>query len=78
LNDPKGVITIYPTLSSGKLTIKTSDKAWVQILDYSGKIIEAYESDGELIIDLNHPDGLYLVKVNSGVVVTTHKIKLSR
>ena len=77
LNNLKDNISIYPTLSSGKLTIKTNDKAWVQIVDYSGKMLDSYDSDGEIEIELNYPNGLYLVKVNTGVV-TTHKIILNK
>jgi len=67
-------ISVYPTLSQGKITIISPEKATIKVLDYTGKTIETYQSSGSRTINLNVSSGLYLVYVESAGETSIQKV----
>ena len=58
-------VSVYPTLSQGRVTVETLSEARIQVLDFTGKLIGTYQSSGSKTIQLNVPSGLYFVTVES-------------
>jgi hypothetical protein len=73
-----GKVSVYPTVSNGQLTIVTPDKASVKVLDISGRTLAGYSSNGNLNIDLNYANGLYIIKVDNNGKVSSHKVILKK
>mgnify|MGYP000865790119 CR=1 FL=1 len=68
--------TVYPTLSKGNLHISTATNAVVTVIDSTGRTLDNYQSSGELTINLNYPNGFYLVRVRADDT-KTHKVVLN-
>jgi hypothetical protein len=66
------------TLSNGSLNISTGTKAKVTVLDISGRTLARYSFNGNLTIDLNYADGLYIILVDNGIAVSSHKVLLKK
>jgi methionine-rich copper-binding protein CopC len=77
LQTPQQAVSVYPTLSKGSLTVKTPSAAIVKVRDLSGRILAAYSSTGNLSIDLPYENGIYLIVVENGKSVSTHKVVLN-
>jgi hypothetical protein len=71
-------VSVYPTVSKGNLTITTSGKASVKVADISGRTLASYPSNGNLNIDLNYANGIYIIAVESNGKVSTHKVILQK
>jgi hypothetical protein len=78
LNAVKASSAVYPTLSKGAVTVNTAGNATVKVVDLTGKVLEKYASTGHLPINLNYANGLYLIVVENGEGVTTHKVVLQK
>ena len=76
VNNSAGV-SIYPTLTTGKVRILTNGKSTIKILDFSGRTKDTYCSAGDLTVNMNYPNGIYLFQINSGST-STHKVMLSK
>ena len=76
VNNSAGV-SIYPTLTTGKVRILTNGKSTIKILDFSGRTKDTYSSAGDLTVNMNYPNGIYLFQINSGST-STHKVMLSK
>jgi beta-galactosidase len=59
---------IYPVPAKGNITVSTSEKATVILMDLSGKVLATYLSDGNVTIDLNYPEGVYIIRVDTGKI----------
>jgi hypothetical protein len=70
-------VSVYPTLSKGSLTVKTPGAATVKVRDLSGRVLATYPSTGNLSIDLPYENGIYLIVVENGKSVSTHKVVLN-
>lgn len=71
--DSKGT-SVYPTLTQGSITVVTPSKAVIIISDYTGRNIASYHSSGTETIQLDVPNGLYFVSVNSDDKTLVQKI----
>ncbi|MDR0682782.1 MAG: choice-of-anchor J domain-containing protein [Dysgonamonadaceae bacterium] len=69
--------SVYPTLSKGKVTVNSAPESIVSVLDVFGKTIAVYQSTGELELDLNYANGVYLIIINDGRIAT-HKVILQK
>ncbi|GHT17238.1 hypothetical protein FACS189429_0900 [Bacteroidia bacterium] len=69
---------VYPTLTKGRVTVNTVSDAKVKVTDIAGRVLAAYQSTGQLPIDLNYTNGVYFISVENGKAVTTHKVVLQR
>ena len=76
VNNAAGV-SIFPTFTTGKVRILTNDKSTINILNFSGRIVDSYTSAGDLTVNMNYPDGIYLFQINSGFM-STHKVLLCK
>ncbi|MDR1764229.1 MAG: T9SS type A sorting domain-containing protein [Dysgonamonadaceae bacterium] len=71
-------VNVYPTLSNGKINVATPASATVKISDLSGRTLATYKSSGNLTVDLNYANGIYLVIVESGGQTSVKKIILTK
>jgi len=71
-------VKVYPTFTSGKINIATPAEADVTIIDLSGRTLATYKSNGNLPLDLNYADGIYLVVVESEGQTSVKKIVLNK
>jgi hypothetical protein len=69
--------SVYPTLSKGKVTVNSAPESIVSVTDVYGKTLAIYQSTGELKLDLNYANGVYLIVINDGKIAT-HKVILQR
>jgi len=63
----KSLIEVYPSISSGQITIKSSKKALVQVYNTSGKMLKSIvlETSGTSSLNLSDlSNGLYIIRVN--------------
>jgi len=61
------LIEVYPSISSGQITIKSSKKALVQVYNTSGKMLKSIvlETSGTSSLNLSDlSNGLYIIRVN--------------
>jgi hypothetical protein len=70
--------SVYPTITTGKLTVKTPSAATIKVLDISGRNLAEYQSNGELNLDLNYANGVYLIRVNNGKKTSLYKVILQK
>lgn len=68
-------ILVYPTLSNGIINVLSQRESSIRIFDISGRTLATYKSLGNIVIELNYPDGLYFVSVNTDREII-HKIFL--
>ncbi|MDL2257293.1 T9SS type A sorting domain-containing protein, partial [Bacteroidales bacterium OttesenSCG-928-I14] len=70
---------VYPTITSGLINIATEKESEVTVTDLEGRKIATFRSSyGVSTFDMNYPDGVYLININSGDNVSVHKIILRR
>lgn len=74
--DAASQVLVYPTLSTGVVTVATADEADIKILNIAGQVLATYKSAGEISIKLNYPSGVYFVLTSNGTKKTTHKVML--
>ena len=69
-------VTVYPTITSDKVQVTTSNKAHIRLCDLTGKIIEAHDSMGGIYeLDLSsRATGVYFTVITIGEKTITHKI----
>lgn len=70
-------VSIVPTLTTGSVHIATANKAKIDIIDFSGKTMDSYNSNGDLTVTMNYPNGIYLFLVDNGYI-STQKVVLHR
>ncbi len=72
----KSEIIIYPNPSNGIFTVELSDKATIEIFSTKGQLIySGYYVDSSNNIDLSaNPKGVYIIRINDGISITTEKI----
>ena len=56
---------VVPTFTNKTINILSNEPANVKIIDIQGRIMSSYYSNGYISIDLNYPDGLYLIAVST-------------
>lgn len=61
-------ISVFPTITSGSITVKTQGKSKIKVMDIYGRELSSYNTTGELIINLNYPDGMYLILAHNTLV----------
>jgi hypothetical protein len=66
------------TLSNGSLHISTGIRAKVVVLDISGRTLASYPSNGNLTIDLNYANGLYIIRIDTDGKISSHKVILRK
>ncbi|KAA6301825.1 MAG: hypothetical protein EZS26_001988 [Candidatus Ordinivivax streblomastigis] len=71
-------VVVYPTVSKGNLTVTTPGNASVKVVDVSGRTLANYHSNGNLNIDLNYANGLYIIQVDDNGSVSSHKVILKK
>ena len=71
-------VSVFPTLSTGSITISSLREAEIKVADISGKILATYQSSGERIIDLNYAGGLYFILVNTSGKMSVYKVILQK
>ncbi|MDR1810687.1 MAG: T9SS type A sorting domain-containing protein, partial [Prevotella sp.] len=60
--------TVYPSVTTGKVTVKSAGKATVRVTSVLGKVLSVGIINGELTLDLSgYPAGTYLVSVGNSV-----------
>jgi Beta-1,4-xylanase len=69
-------VTVYPTITSDKVQVTTSNKAHIRLCDLTGKTIEAHDSMGGVYeLDLSsRATGVYFTIITIGEKTITHKI----
>ena len=58
-------ISVFPTLSKGSINVTSNQPANIKIINSTGQTLSTYNSNGEITIELNYPDGLYFVAVKT-------------
>lgn len=61
--------SVYPNPSNGTMTIKTQEPREITLLDLSGRQIETYSVNGELIVTIKEQSGIYFLKDTQGEIV---------
>lgn len=77
MGNVKKTYAVYPTLSSGNVTVKTEAGVKVKIADISGRILSEYLSNGVLDLELEYANGIYIILIE-GVKTESHKVVLKR
>jgi hypothetical protein len=69
-------VTVYPTITSGKVQITTVDKAQIRLCDLTGRTLEVINSTGGICeLDLsNRVTGVYFTVINTDEKTITRKI----
>ena len=75
--DNNSNVAVYPTLSTGEITVSSSQPASITILDFLGKSLATYKSTGIQTLNMNYPNGIYFVVVESDQI-NTFKIILQK
>ncbi|GEM_PF-2376316 len=73
-----GKVAVYPTVTTGKVTVDTPANASVKVTDVSGRVLETAESTGKLELNLNYNNGVYLIVVNVEGTASTHKVVIKK
>ncbi|MDR0547133.1 MAG: discoidin domain-containing protein, partial [Dysgonamonadaceae bacterium] len=63
-------VSVFPTITSGNITIKTPVAATVKIMDIFGRRLDSYVSQGLLTVHLDYPSGIYLLLIDIGKIIT--------
>ena len=71
-------VAVFPTVSTGSITITSLQEAEVKVMDISGKILATYQSNGNLTVNLNYSAGLYFILVNTSGKTCMHKVILQK
>ena len=71
-------IQVFPTFSTGKLTVSTPNEAKIKVTDFSGKTLASYFSTGNLTIELNYDNGIYLILIETEGSTESQKVVLQR
>jgi hypothetical protein len=67
-------VYIYPNPSKGLVNITVPKKSNVTIYDVAGRLIGSYKVIDKATIELNQPAGVYLIKVETGAEISTHRL----
>lgn len=57
------MLSIYPNPSAGNITVPLSGSSEIEIINTSGKLVGKYYSDKTLSLNLEIPNGIYLIRV---------------
>lgn len=79
--DSPVTFTMYPNPASEQVTVQTSNNAEViEICDMTGRVVQtAVPTNGATVINTSAlAEGVYMVRVKSGSVVTTEKLTITR
>ena len=72
----RDVAMVYPTITSGKVSVKTAHNAKIKVTDLTGKLIIQTEATGvetDIMLD-DYSTGIYFVSVETNGVTSTHKV----
>ncbi|MFT4071250.1 MAG: T9SS type A sorting domain-containing protein [Dysgonamonadaceae bacterium] len=73
------VNVVYPTVSSGEVNVVTANSSTIKLFDIAGKSLASYAaSAGTNTIHMDVPSGLYLILVNDGGQLSSHKIIIKK
>lgn len=61
--------SVYPNPSNGTVTIKTQEPREITLFDLSGRQIETYSVNDELIVTIKEQSGIYFLKDRQGEIV---------
>lgn len=78
ISNVKGNNIQIPSVSKGSLTIYTETAANIRVFDITGKILATYQSNGNVTIDMNYTNGLYIIVVDNEGEVSSHKVILNK
>jgi hypothetical protein len=69
-------VAVYPTITSGNVTVRTIGNASIRVTDLTGKLLNVTKVTGvETTISLeNYSAGIYFVSVETNGVTSTHKV----
>jgi hypothetical protein len=70
------VTAVY--LNKGNLQVTTPAAATVKVQDLAGRTLASYQSTGELNRSLNYANGVYLIVIENGKAISTHKVVLQK
>jgi pectate lyase, PelA/Pel-15E family len=76
LDSETAKIMVYPTVTTGKVTVKFADNAVISVTDITGKQIIKTDATGvEATIALdNYSAGIYFVRVETNGITSIHKV----
>ncbi|MDR0768564.1 MAG: Ig-like domain-containing protein, partial [Dysgonamonadaceae bacterium] len=71
-------VSVYPTITEGNITVVSEQGSLIKIVDLTGSVKATYRAaDRQTEINLgNNKPGLYLVVIETGETVETHKVFL--
>ncbi|MDR1683309.1 MAG: discoidin domain-containing protein [Candidatus Symbiothrix sp.] len=69
-------VSVFPTVTSGNISIKTPREATIKIVDICGRHLNSYISQGLLTIHLDYPSGIYLLWIDIGKIITKKIINI--
>jgi len=75
------LVEVYPTVSTGMITLKNSDNSLVNVIDALGKKVRSFEIKGNnnTNVDLSGlNNGLYIVNINQNKQLTSKKILINK
>ena len=71
-------ITVYPTLSSGVVTLKVDTPQhhifYYEVVNIDGKLIKKGNGTYKKTIDIGNTKGLHIIRIKIGNAVSNHKI----
>ena len=77
-NNQTEKIVVYPTISRGTIEVITSGKAIVDVMDIFGNVQASYSTNERINLNLNYPNGIYIVVVKTANGNSLFKVLLSK
>ena len=71
-------ISVFPTYSRGNISVVTPGNAQIKVMDYLGRMLDKYQTSGCKVVDMVYSDGIYIVVVDTGKTVSSHKVILCK
>jgi hypothetical protein len=72
-------IRVYPTVSTGEITVVAPKEAAITIVDSNGRTLKSYTTQGNIkTINIDALPGLYFVKVKTNESSSVHKVIIKR
>jgi len=71
-------ISVYPTLSTGEITVVSPGEARINVMNLMGNTIQSCQSSGSKIIHLNVQPGIYFISVESSGKTVVQKVIIKK
>lgn len=78
---PSEAIEVFPSTSSGIITLTNSENAMVNVINASGKVVKSFEVKGTTYLNLDLSDldnGLYIININQNRNLTSKKVIITK